>query len=143
LRKRCRLIPSDDGPPLEIQETIVTTPLIAIVGVLFFGMGFVALATPAIVPKQFGMTFEGSGDNGRAEIRAVYGGFGVAMAAVLAYALTNDVVRDGIVLTVGAALAGMAGGRVISAILGDRTRFYPNWFYFAIEAIGAAALFSI
>ena len=90
----------------------MTTPLIAIVGVLFFGMGLVALATPAIVPKQFGMSFEGGGDNGRAEIRAVYGGFGLAMAAVLAYALTNDAVRDGIVLTVGAALAGMAGGRV-------------------------------
>ena len=119
----------------------MTTPLIVIVGVLFLAMGCVALATPAIVPKQFGMTFEGGGDNGRAEIRAVYGGFGLAMAAVLSYALTNDAVRDGIVLTVGAALAGMAGGRVLSAILGDRTRFYPNWFYFTVEAVGAAALF--
>ena len=118
----------------------MTTTLIAIVGVLFFGMGCVALAKPAFVPKQFGMTFEDAGDNGRAEIRAVYGGFGLAMASVLAYALTNDAVRDGIALTVGAALAGMAGGRVLSAIFGDRTRFYPNWFYFAVEAIGAAAL---
>lgn len=121
----------------------MTTPIIVIVGVLFFGMGCVALATPAIVPKQFGMTFEGGGDNGRAEIRAVYGGFGLAMAAVLAYALMNDAVRDGIVLAVGAALAGMAGGRVLSAILGDRTRFYPNWFYFTVEAIGAAALLAL
>jgi hypothetical protein len=143
LRKRCRLIRGDDGPFVEIQETIVTTPIIVIVGVLFFGMGCVALATPAFVPKQFGMSFDGAGDNGRAEIRAVYGGFGIAMAAVLAFALMNDAVRDGIVLTVGAALAGMAAGRVMSAILGDRTRFYPNWFYFAVEAVGAAALWSV
>lgn len=121
----------------------MTTPLIVIVGVLFFGMGCVALATPAIVPRQFGMTFGEPADDGRAEVRAVYGGFGLAMAAVLAFALTNDAARDGIVLTVGAALAGMAGGRLLSAILGDRTRFYPNWFYFTVEAVGAAALWSV
>lgn len=44
-------------------------------------------------------------------------------------------------LTVGVALAGMAAGRVLSAVLGDRTSFYPNWFYCLVEAVAAAALF--
>ena len=35
----------------------------------------------------------------------------------------------------------MAVGRVASAVLGDRTSFYPNWFYCLVEAVAAAALF--
>jgi hypothetical protein len=35
----------------------------------------------------------------------------------------------------------MAFGRLASAVLGDRTSFYPNWFYFLVEAVAAAALF--
>lgn len=120
----------------------MTTAIIVTIGVFFAGMGFIALATPGIVPKQFGMTLSGSGDAGRAEVRAVYGGFGLAMAAMLALALVDDTVRTGVVMTIGAALAGMAAGRVISAILGDRPSFYPNWFYFLVEAVAATALFA-
>lgn len=120
----------------------MTTALIVIIGVFFLGMGCVALVAPTIVPRQFGMTVSGSGDNGRAEVRAVYGGFGLAMAAMLAVALVVAAARTGIIWTIGAALAGMAAGRVLSAIAGDRTRFYPNWFYFTIEAIAAAVLFA-
>jgi len=120
----------------------VTTAIIVTVGVFFAGMGCVALATPGIVPQQFGMTMGGSGDAGRAEVRAVYGGFGLAMAAMLALALVDQTVRPGVLVTIGAALAGMSGGRVISAVLGDRTSFYPNWFYCLVEAVAATALFA-
>ena len=41
------------------------------------------------------------------------------------------------------ALAGMAFGRIVSAVVDDRTAFYPNWFYCLVEAIAAAALFAI
>jgi hypothetical protein len=36
----------------------------------------------------------------------------------------------------------MAFGRLASAVLGDRTAFYPNWYYFVVEAVAAAALFA-
>ena len=49
----------------------------------------------------------------------------------------------GILITVGAALAGMAFGRLVSAVLDERTAFYPNWFYCLVEAAAAAALFAI
>jgi hypothetical protein len=52
-------------------------------------------------------------------------------------------VRTGILLAVGAALAGMAFGRIVSAVADARTSFYPNWFYCLVEAIGAAVLFAI
>ncbi len=44
-------------------------------------------------------------------------------------------------VAVGAALAGMALGRVVSAVLDERAAFYPTWFYGVVEAVGAAALF--
>jgi uncharacterized membrane protein YeaQ/YmgE (transglycosylase-associated protein family) len=65
------------------------------------------------------------------------------MAGVLGYALLNPQLRTGIALTVAVALAGMALGRVISALRGDRTSFYPNWFYCLVEVVAAAALLLI
>jgi hypothetical protein len=35
----------------------------------------------------------------------------------------------------------MAFGRAAAAVLGDRAAFYPNWFYFLVEAVAAVALF--
>lgn len=114
--------------------------VIVIVGVFFLGMGLYALAAPAMMLRQFGFAL--GTDVQRAEVRAVYGGFGVAIAAVLGYAAaTPGQLRTGVLITVGAALAGMAFGRLASAVLGDRTSFYPNWFYFLVEAVAAAALF--
>ena len=118
------------------------TVIIAVVAVFFAGMGLYALAAPAHMVRPFGITLGESAS--RAEVRAVYGGFGLAIAAVLVVAATQTgSLRTGIVITVGAALAGMAAGRVASALLGDRTGFYPNWFYCIVEAVAAAALFAI
>ena len=61
---------------------------------------------------------------------------------MLALALATPDLRTGILTTGAAALAGMAGGRLVSA-LEARTGFYPNWFYFLVEAVGAAALFVV
>lgn len=120
----------------------MTIAIIAVTGVFFLGMGVYALAAPAALIQPFGIEL-GSAIS-RAEVRAVYGGFGVAIAAVLGYAATApSAVQTGILLTVGAALAGMAAGRIASAVLGDRTSFYPNWFYAILEAVAAAALFAV
>lgn len=114
--------------------------VIVVVGVFFLGMGVYALAAPQAILRPF--DYDLATAEARAEVRGVYGGFGVAIAVVLGYAaVAPGEVRTGILITVGAALAGMAAGRLISAVLDDRTPFYPNWFYCLVEAIGAGALF--
>jgi Domain of unknown function (DUF4345) len=127
------------------QEATVTstlgTAVIAIIGVFFAGMGVYALAAPAALVRPFGISLEQP--TSRSEVRAVYGGFGLAIAAVLAYAAWQPgEIRTGIVITVGAALVGMAFGRIVSAVVDSRTPFYPNWFYCLVEIVAAAALFA-
>ena len=109
-----------------------------VIAVFFAGMGVYALAAPAAMLRPFGVTLGTA--SARSEVRAVYGGFGLAMAAVLSYAFRVPEVRTGVLLTVGAALAGMAAGRLVS-VFGERTPFYPNWFYCVVEAAGAGVLF--
>lgn len=120
----------------------MTIAVIAVIGVFFAGMGCYALAVPDAIIRPFGITLGSAA--ARSEVRAVYGGFGLAIAGVLGYAVVVDgAVRTGIMITVGAALAGMAFGRLVSAVLDERTAFYPNWFYLLVEAVAAAALFAI
>jgi Domain of unknown function (DUF4345) len=120
----------------------VGTAVIVVIAVFFLGMGIYALAAPAALVRPFGITLGESAS--RSEVRAVYGGFGLAIAGVLVFAATKQGdIRTGILIAVGAALAGMAFGRLVSAVLGDRTAFYPNWFYCLVEAVAAAALFAV
>ena len=112
--------------------------LISAVAVFFLGMGLYALVAPASLIRPFGVTL--SRPESRAEVRAVYGGFGLAVAGVLVYAALNPSVGPAILITVAVALAGMAVGRLISAVVDERTAFYPNWFYFLVEVVLAAAL---
>lgn len=111
---------------------------IGAVAVFFAGMGLYALVAPAALIRPFGVTLQHP--ESRAEVRAVYGGFGLAMAGVLVYAALQAGHRDAILITVAAALGGMAAGRLISAVVDERTRFYPNWFYFLVELVLAGAL---
>ena len=116
--------------------------VIGFIAVFFLGMGIYALAAPAAIIRPFGINLTEAAS--RSEVRAVYGGFGLAIAGVLAYAALQDGnIRKGILITVAAALAGMAFGRIVSAAIDDRTAFYPNWFYCLVEAVAAAALFAI
>ena len=117
----------------------MTIAVIVVIGVFFAGMGIYALAAPTAIIRPFGITLADAAS--RSEVRAVYGGFGLAIAGVLAYAAVESDVRTGVLLTVGVALAGMAFGRLFSAVINERTAFYPNWFYCLVELVGAAALF--
>ena len=120
----------------------VGTAVISVIAVFFLGMGIYALAAPAALIRPFGITLGEAAS--RSEVRAVYGGFGLAIAGVLVFAAINPGdVRTGILIAVAAALAGMAFGRVAAAVLGDRTSFYPNWFYCLVEAVAATALFGV
>ncbi len=73
--------------------------VIAVIGVFFAGMGVYALAAPAALIRPFGITLGEAAS--RSEVRAVYGGFGLAIAGVLAYAAVTGDVRKGILITVG------------------------------------------
>ena len=117
-----------------------TAVVIGVSIVFFAGMGLFALAAPRLILKPFGINVDQP--TARAEVRAVYGGFGLAIAAVLGYAMgAPEAVRTGITLAVAVALAGMAFGRLWSAVVDQRTSFYPNWFYCLVELAGAAALY--
>jgi len=113
--------------------------LILLVAAGFVAMGLGALARPREVLAQFGV--EVGTPAGRNEVRAVYGGFGIAVGALLAVAAIGDpATAEGIVVAVAFALAGMAGGRLLSAA-GERPGgLFPVWTYFAIEVAAAAAL---
>lgn len=112
--------------------------MIVVVAVFFLAMGLYAIAAPAALLRPFALVADRP--ESRSEVRAVYGGYGVAMAVVLGVALTAPELRDGIVVTIAAALAGMAVGRVVSRVLDRPTAFYPIWFYFAVEAVAAGLL---
>lgn len=84
----------------------------------FLAMGAVALVSPPWVTSFFGLR-EIPADM-RNEVRAVYGGFGVAVAALLIAAVRVERIRSGVVLAVAVFLLGMAAGRVVSFAL-DRT----------------------
>ena len=108
--------------------------------VLFAGMGIGALVRPEMIPAQFGVAVETAA--GRNEVGAVYGGFGLAVAALLAVAAIGDpATAEGIVVAVGFALLGMAGGRLARAARERPGGLYPVWLYFAFEiACGALLL---
>jgi hypothetical protein len=54
----------------------VAIAVIVVVAVFFLGMGIYALAAPAALVRPFGITLGES--TSRSEVRAVYGGFGLA-----------------------------------------------------------------
>ncbi|NVN52503.1 DUF4345 domain-containing protein [Mycolicibacterium hippocampi] len=116
----------------------MVTAVIVITAVFFAGMGIYGLVVPDRLVAPFDITLGSAA--ARSEVRAVYGGFGLAIAAVLTLAVARPELRSGILVTVAAALAGMAFGRLVSAADG-RARFYPSWFYFVVESGVAAALF--
>lgn len=115
--------------------------LILAVAAFFLGMGLYALAKPGDVMARFGVTVDSV--DGRNEVRAVYGGFGVAVAGMLVYAaLTPGRAALWIPSVISLALLGMAAGRLISVVL-DRARGGSQvWLYFVVEIVLAAMLFA-
>src|SRR6185436_17757670 len=109
-----------------------------LVVVFFVGMGLLSLASPESISRINGTpTLTPAGRN---EIRAVYGGFGLAVAAVLVLALYTPALHAGILLAVAASLAGMAAGRLVAALVERPTAFYPSWFYCGLETAMAVVL---
>ena len=114
--------------------------LCGFVAVAFGLMGIGSLWAPVRVTAQFGIPVLDL--DGRNEVRAVYGGFGLSMALALMVALKMPALRGGICLTIAAALLGMAVGRLISAVIDRGIGRWPLC-YLGIEiAAGLALMFA-
>jgi hypothetical protein len=115
--------------------------LIFAVAAFFLLMGLYALANPPGVLARFGVTVDTV--DGRNEVRAVYGGFGLVVAGMLVYAaLTPGRGALWIPSVISLALLGMAAGRLISVAL-DRARGGGQvWLFFTVEVVLAAMLFA-
>jgi hypothetical protein len=120
----------------------VADVLVLAVAAVFAGIGVYALAAPAGVLAIFGVRVESP--EGRTEVRAVYGGFGLAVACLLVVAAVGTgAVHDGILLAIGFAIAGMAAGRLIARAVDRPGSFYPVWFWFWAEVAMAAVLVGV
>jgi hypothetical protein len=117
----------------------MTTVVLAVIAALFLVMGVAALVAPAFVVGPFGTVLPTA--EARTEVRAVYGGFGVALAVLLGLAAADlPGFRPGAPWTVAFALAGMAAGRLVARCVERPATFYPSWFYFWVEAVAAGLL---
>ena len=107
-----------------------------VVATLFAAMGLLTLVRPRSIGAIVDIRLDAA--DARNEVRAVYGGFGLAMAAVLVVAMRVPRLHDGIVACVALALAGMVVGRLVSAVIerpGAR-----SWVFAGAETAGAALL---
>ncbi len=105
---------------------------------LFAAMGAVMLWRPEYLSQVTGL--ELSTPESRSEARAVYGGFGIAMALALFTAIVYSDFRGGIMFTTGLALIGMAGGRAYAAWL-ERPTSPVIWGLLAGEALLGIMIF--
>jgi len=113
---------------------------IGVVALFFLGMGVFGLIAPAALIRPFGI--ELTAPEARGEVRAVYGGFGVGFGSLLGWVAlhaSGDLQR-GIVLAAAVALAGMALGRLVARAVERPSAFYPAWFFFWVEVLGAGLL---
>jgi hypothetical protein len=113
--------------------------LVAIIAIPFAVMGAAALVRPALVWAPFGV--EPTTPASRNEVRAVYGGFGIALAILLVIADRSAAgFRDGVLVATAMALAGMAAGRLVGFAVEPRSaRGFPLLFG-VIEVVLALAL---
>ncbi|WP_431949317.1 DUF4345 family protein [Nocardia lijiangensis] len=113
--------------------------LIAVVALFFAAMGVLGLLRPSRLADTVGLLADRA--DAHAEVRAVYGGFGVAVAVVLGLAAADvGGIGSGVCIAVAAALGGMAFGRIWSAFTERPSAFYPVWFYFVVEVTLATML---
>jgi hypothetical protein len=119
--------------------SVAADAVVLTVAAFFLAMGVYALAAPTRLIAPFRITADSP--EARTEIRAVYGGFGVAVAVLLILAVIDAAgVQEGAVVAVAAALLGMASGRLIGRLFDKPSGFYPIWLYFWVELLGGGLL---
>jgi len=110
---------------------------IQLVAFALMAMGGVSL----LRPHYAATFFDGNSASpmARNEIRAVYGGFGIAFGGVCLWAVYGlESWREGIWLAIAVALLGMAAGRMVSAIIEKAP--IKAWIYCLIEAAAGGIL---
>jgi hypothetical protein len=109
------------------------------VAAFFAGMGLLALVRPEQVVDRFGIGL--GGPDGRNEVRAVYGGFGIAVTAMLVVAIAAEGgFRDGVLVAFAASLAGMAAGRLVGFAVERPQRRWETPRWFVVELVLAGLL---
>jgi len=117
----------------------MTVILIVCVALFFLAMGGMGILSPARILAIFKVELKTH--EGRNEVRAVYGGYGLAMSGILFFSLSAPSLRAGILVCVAVAMLGMALGRLISFLIERQTSFYPLLFL-AVEIMLAFTLFA-
>ena len=110
--------------------------LLWLVAAFFLAMGVVALWSPERIFSYFGVTSLPM--DARNEVSAVYGGFGIAVAALLVGSRADPAWHQGVVLAIAVALLGMAAGRLVSRIKEGAIGFYPGLFLFVEISLATA-----
>ncbi len=113
------------------------TILIGTAGLFYLTLGTAALIRPETLLSGFGIGVQGR--DGRNEIRAVYGGFPLAVAGLLGFSLLYARLSDGVLLALAVATLGMAAGRIISALI-DRGIGRLPAIFIGIEVLVAAMI---
>ena len=109
------------------------------IGLLIFAaMGGLLLWQPQYITRVTNLELTTA--ESRSETRAVYGGFGIAIALALFVAMVWSDLRGGIMFTTGLALIGMAAGRGYSAWL-ERPTSPIIWGLLGGEALLGLLLF--
>ncbi|SHN66582.1 protein of unknown function [Geodermatophilus obscurus] len=104
----------------------------------YAAIGVVAALAPSRVPALFGGA--AGTPEARTEVRAVYAGIPLALAASLAAASGSTPGDDAVLQTVGAASAGMAVARLAGCVAERRLTVWPSGAFLALEAGLAVAL---
>ena len=105
----------------------------------FLVIGVVGLFQPEQVGGIFGIDIVGA--DARNEVRATYGGFGIACAVFVVVAARSDGGSWGLA-ALGVIVAGMAGGRLLSLFLDRVDAPYPGWAFFGVDVGLGGLLFA-
>ncbi|MBV1934345.1 MAG: DUF4345 domain-containing protein [Parvibaculaceae bacterium] len=122
-------------------KAAVETVLTLGVALFFFYMGFGAVIDPDSTLSYFSAGTLGA--DMRNEVRAVYGGYGVAIGLLLLATLKMSSLKTGVRLTVSVSVGGMAAGRFLSMLMEQPAGDFPLLILFveiALVVMLAAAL---
>lgn len=111
--------------------------LIYLTAFLFLVMGIIGIFQPMRILRM--LSVPETSPEMRNEARAIYGGFGIAVAAALFLATRLDGLRIGVLFTVALALLGMACGRITSLLV-ERPRGKNPYIFLILEILMCLAL---
>ncbi len=118
----------------------LTTLIPLAVAASFIAMGLIAFVRPAYVMSYFGVATLTA--ELRNEVRAVYGGFGIALGVLLIATVTSADLACGVQLTAAVSLLGMAGGRIIGWSI-ESSGIWPRLFGVVELVAGVALLYCV